>query len=189
MQNTKQFVHYLLAHWRLLPAHHWTVQGFGFARLRISPNLRLHIWHSSLRVPGVSDIHDHAQWAFTSEIICGRVVNERFVADPVGETYSQGVIQCGIGGGLERQGVPMRLRALQPEQYVEGDTYSQEPDEIHRSTPEDGTVTLLRQYRRATDTAHVFWYPEDRWVDAIPRQATTEELRTVVSSAIMRLRS
>lgn len=182
---------YLLTNRNKLPHKDWTVQGFGFMRLRLSPVLRLHIWNSHLRVPGVSDIHDHAQWSFTSRILSGQLVNIRFEESTGEPRYNCGVIHCGIGGGVSAQ-PPTQVDLIpsdRPEIYEAGDTYRQEASEIHRTYAADGTVTLITQERNDTDTARVFWPICGDWKDAIPRQATPEEIDFIAGHALSVFRS
>lgn len=180
----KSLVYYLLKNAMAIPLSDWTMQGFGFLRLRIDENTRLHVWDSRLRQPGVSDIHDHTQWAFDSHVVSGSLVNIRYTLDDGGQPYKMATLNCGIGGGMQDGSMKtVGLRAGLPELYLPGDSYRQEPDEIHRSMPADGTVTLITQERRAVDTARVFWPIGGSWGDAIPRQATAREVEAVVDFA------
>ena len=183
----RDMVRYLLEHRLTLPQSDFTVQGFGFMRLRVSPRIRVHVWHSSLRVPNVSDIHDHAQWAFKSTVMAGQIINVRFseIYNPGGERYLRGVIHCGQGGGpAQEPPVPTDLIPQRPEAYEAGDSYRQEPNEVHRTYAADGTVTVIEQWRTETDTAHVYWPANTPWVDAIPRQATYEEIDRIGAAAL-----
>lgn len=183
----RELVRYLLENRLSLPSKDWTVQGFGFMRLRVAPNVRLHVWDARLRVAGVSDIHDHMQWAFTSHVISGQVVNVRYqINADAGQRYHMATLNCGIGGGM-RNDVPLqtvRLITTIPEVYVSGGSYRQEPDEIHRTHAADGTVTLIKQERRNVETARVFWPEGGKWGDAIPRQATHDEIDEVGGYAL-----
>jgi hypothetical protein len=182
----RELVRYLLENRMELPATDWTMQGFGFLRLRVAPHMRIHIWDSRLRQPGVSDIHDHTQWAFTSHILSGSLVNIRYtVAEDGIPTHDMAVLNCGIGGGMV-QGSTKQVRLLpgHPELWLPGEKYRQEPDEVHRTMPADGTVTLIVQERRDTPTARVFWPIGGTWGDAIPRQATRSEIADVVGYAL-----
>lgn len=178
----RELVLYLLKNRLAIPLSDWTVQGFGFMRLRISPSMRLHVWDARLREARVSDIHDHAQWAFISHIISGQIVNIRYrecapTCDNA-QRFNMATLVCGIGGGMQQSKLPevVTLCASKPEIYTPGMSYNQEPDEIHRTHAADGTVTLLEQRRRDTDTARVFWPLGVEWGDAIPRQATRDEV-------------
>lgn len=181
-------VRYLLVHRNALPPEDWTAQGFGFLRLRVNENTRLHIWNSGLRIPGVSDIHDHAQWSFTSRIMSGQLVNLRFEESTGGgiPRYHRGTIVCGTGGGLPAQVIAEvdLLPSSRPEVYEEGENYFQEASEIHRTFAADGTVTLISQQRKETDTARVYWPLGSGWVDAIPRQATLDEINEIGGHAL-----
>lgn len=181
----KSLIEYILSNALNLPRPDWTVQGFGFMRLRVDMATRLHIWDSRLRVDGVSDIHDHTQWAFTSHIISGRITNTRYLIDPTGNTHRMATLNCGVGGGM--CGEPAKFVGLVPqpiETYLPGDHYHQDPDEVHRTDAMDGTITLLQQQRRDIDTARVFWPRDKDWGDAIPRQATYEEIHDIGGSAL-----
>jgi hypothetical protein len=163
----------------------WTVQGFGFMRLRIDDNTRLHVWDSRLREPGVSDIHDHAQWAFRSLVLSGRIINVKFDITPdSGYPHWMSTITCGLGGGQPSQPVEVELSPQQPELYLPGDGYRQGAEEIHQTFPADGTVTIITQERRDTDTARVFWPKGLAWGDAIPRSARREEVDAVGAFAL-----
>jgi hypothetical protein len=174
------------------PVSAWTVQGFGFLRTYFGPpenpkSFRLNLWDSKFTVPNVSTIHDHP-WDFSSLIVAGMFINQRYtVSDP--ETYIAReathhftTIKTGTGGGLEKS--PVEYCTLVPishERYDVGDTYSQRAAEIHETVFKDGSVTLNE---RVGDTQHarVFWPVGTDWVDAMPRQATDEE----VSGAVFR---
>ncbi len=182
----RELVHYLLENRLTLPAKDWTVQGFGFMRLRVAPCMRLHIWDARLRETGVSDIHDHTQWAFTSHVISGQIINVRYTIHDAGQPHHMAVLTCGIGGGMrsDKPAELVKLLAGKPELYVPGQSYRQEPDEVHRTHAADGTVTLIRQERRQVDTARVFWPQGGTWGDAIPRQATRDEIGDVGGYAL-----
>ncbi len=183
----KSLVHYLLKNYAVIPFQDWTVQGFGFLRLRLDDATRLHVWDSRLRTPGVSDIHDHTQWAFTSQIISGSLINVRYdvVSEDRGQRHHMAVLNCGIGGGMAAgPAKDVNLLARQPELYLPGSSYRQEPDEVHRTMPVDGTVTLITQERRPVDTARVFWPFGGAWGDAVPRQAEPDEIKEVVRFAL-----
>lgn len=186
----REMVRYLLQNRMALPAQDWTVQGFGFMRLRVAPSVRLHIWDGRLREAGVSDIHDHTQWAFTSQIVSGQIVNVRYqLVEPTcdhAQPHHMATLTCGIGGGLSNHQPPQLVHLLpgKPELYLPGMSYRQEPDEVHRTMASDGTVTLIQQQRRNVDTARVFWPFGGSWGDAIPRQATKGEIEEVGGYAL-----
>ncbi len=180
----RELARYLLKN-RMKLQDDWTMQGFGFLRLRISDTMRMHVWDSRLRQPGVSDIHDHTQWAFMSHVLSGSLVNIRYTIHEDGQQHHMAVLKCGIGGGMQDGTMkPVGLLAGKPELYLPGTTYRQEPDEIHRTLPADGTVTLITQERREVETARVFWPLGGTWGDAIPRQATRDEVDSVGGFAL-----
>lgn len=182
----KNVIKYLLKNRMALPASDWTVQGFGFLRLRIDENTRMHIWDTALRQPGVSDIHDHTQWAFTSRVISGRIANIRYVLGEQGVPHQMATLRCGIGGGmLEESTQRVNLMPGEPELYLADSSYRQEPDEIHRTNALNGTVTLITQERRQVETARVFWPAGRAWGDAIPRQATPDEVEKIGGYALL----
>lgn len=185
----RELVRYLLKNRLTLPADDWTVQGFGFMRLRVSDSMRLHIWDSRLREPAVSDIHDHTQWAFTSHVLSGSLVNIRFqIAAEAGEDtmpHTQATLNCGIGGGMVDGSMKLvHLKPGRPELYLPGQAYHQEPDEVHRTMPADGTVTLIEQKRSEVGTARVFWPVGSGWGNAVPRHATRGEIEDVGGFAL-----
>lgn len=168
----------------------WQVQGLGMLRTYLLPTLRLHVWDRVLRVPEVSTIHDHP-WDFESLIVSGRVVQRRFTE--VAETRAQDAviemnrtkIKCGPGGCAVSQPDRVKLLVGVEEVYGPGETYRQAADEVHESTPDDGTVTLVERTFLA-DTEHARVYHEGRWVSAEPRPATPEEVALVVGRALLR---
>lgn len=183
----RELVRYMLKHAIAFPTEDWTVQGFGFIRLRVTPTLRLHIWDSRFRVSGVSDLHDHAQWSFDSTIIAGSLVNCRYslISGDVEPTHHMATIKCGIGGGMSSPAIEdVILVPCRPEVYEPGISYHQDANEIHRTYAQDGTVTLLEQERHATDTARVFFPLGSEWRDAIPRRATEKEIDDAVMQAL-----
>jgi hypothetical protein len=161
----------------------WTVQGFGMMRCYIpgpvyDKQYRLNIWDSTLMVPGVSTIHDHP-WHFKSWIVNGPFHNIRFVEDHFcGDPFEYKLIKTGVDATLqEATRLRMNLRALPVETYNTGDTYYQAADEIHRSAPGFGTVTLNERTRVGDgEHARVFWPAGEEWVDAKPRSATEAEI-------------
>lgn len=189
--TVRSLVGYSLKHRHDFPLADWSQQGFGFLRLRLNSTARLHIWDSRLRVKHVSDIHDHAQWEFSSYIVAGLLLNQRYrvvASDGIGVLHHTALIKCGVGGGMGT--APAQLVKLYPrpiESYGPGQTYQQNPDEVHRTHADDGTITLIEQRRTGVDTAQVYWpYGED-WVDAIPTQATAATIEAVAGAAYHRL--
>jgi len=170
----------------------WSLQGFGMLRLYMPDKaLRLHVWDSRYGVPKVSLHHDHP-WDFSSLIIAGRLRNIRYTKEvdsgiTLGQSsdiYNEQTIQCGPGGCVKSDPVPVRLFEHPVELYEAGDWYRQAANEIHMSAPEDGTVTLIdRTFNPDTEHARVFWQGP-AWVSAEPREATSDEVISITSNAI-----
>lgn len=161
----------------------WSIQGFGMLRLYLRPDLRLHVWDSSFRVKNVSDVHNHP-WGFTSTIICGEMLNQRFREDPIGTAYNMATIRCGENACVMEEPRLVGLQAGPIESYVAGQSYSQTPEQLHRSTPTPGTVTLCqRRFTPNTEFASVAWQG-DRWIDAAPRKATDDEILAFCEAAL-----
>lgn len=168
-------------------SYEWTVQGFGFARTKIANVGRIHIWDSRLAVQLVSTMHTHP-WPLQSTIISGELINQRFVEDPAeGLPYMRSSIATGEGGGLIGDPVSTFIRSGTPEVYMPGDGYSQEPGEIHRSIPQDGTVTLIeRPQGPPLEAALVFWPIGTQWVSAEPGKPEQWKLDMVIQHALAR---
>lgn len=167
-------------------AFHWTVQGFGFIRtyLDADKRWRLNVWHNDLRVPNVSAIHDHP-WDFVSYIIAGRMMNTKYFQEP-GKlpTHNFFEIITGEGGGPSGETYSCTLSDAEHQVYVPGNIYSQIRTEIHETRFTDGTVTLNDRSPPTPDhKARVFWPVGEKWVDAIPRDATKEEIELAVGEA------
>lgn len=174
------------------PGTKFSVQGFGMMRTYLDEDKewRLNIWHSSLRVPNVSTIHDHP-WHFDSWVVSGKFYNNRFVVfDRPGhhpqvtdQEMDYMTIRTGEGGGPTGEIKTCYLSRQPTEFYKAGDRYKQEASEVHETRYEDGAVTL--NYRRRVGTgehARVFWPHGQGWVDAEPRPATPQEVQGVLAS-------
>lgn len=168
--------------------HVWTAMGFGMVRTYLddAKRWRLNIWDDRLRVPEVSEIHDHP-WDFTSYVCCGRISNVRF-----DRTYGPGAcalpyqhvqIETGEGGGPTGPVDTAWLTPSRPEIYMPGESYRQAKKEIHITKAVRGTVTLNdRSPPTPEHTAHIFW-PRGPWVNAEPRHATQDEVYNAVCAA------
>lgn len=176
----------------------WTVQGFGMVRTYLddAKEWRLNIWDASLKVPNVSEIHDHP-WSFTSWVLCGGLTNIRFErADQVQLVQVPGdarrgfslklqhvVIATGEGGGPICAPDTVELLARQPESYGPGEGYIQERAEVHQTIALPGTVTLNQRSPATPEhTANIYW-PSGPWVSAEPRPATRTEIYNAVRLA------
>lgn len=180
--------------------HSWSLQGFGMLRTYVSRELRLHVWDRRFAVSGVSTIHDHP-WNFESSVVVGRIVNTRYRVHPCTHTDAQVDalrlrspfvkmrIVCGPGGGADRTMLAQRSRVwlepVEPETYEAGSTYRQEASEVHHTSYDDGTVTLVdREFLPDAEHAHVFYRAGEEWVSAEPREATPDEVSTIVERAL-----
>lgn len=171
-------------------AYDWTLQGFGMLRTYLDKDhrVRLHVWDDRYVVPGVSEMHTHP-WNFESYIVAGVVHQRRFLRVPegTGMLFDEYALRCGAGGGLCGDPTPVRLRDVTPEMYIEGDVYRQQADEIHVSSPERGTVTLVdRSFMEDTEHASVFTRPGEPWGSAEPRPATGLEVMAITRYALHR---
>lgn len=178
--------------------HEWSLQGFGMLRTYLDGdrNLRLHVWDSRFKVKDVDEIHTHP-WDFHSYVVAGKVVNQRFgwlaVEDlldlaRVVKVYRQQEILCGPGGHetpAEPQSVVLVPQSR--EMVLANDRYSQLAHEIHRSQPDDGTVTIIqREFLDDADHAFVYIPEGQEWVSAEPRQATKDEVEEICGNALKR---
>lgn len=200
---TKPLAQVILERWQ---DSEWSLQGLGMLRTYVSKTMRMHVWDSRYRVPGVTMLHTHP-WDFESLIVAGAVRQYRYEIaytgtrpDPLPgvsddaffesigfERYVEGTIVCGEGGGECEPPTPVYLRRGEAEVYGEGEMYRQDADEIHESLPDDGTVTLInRTFRANTEVAHVYWPHGGSWVSAEPRPATPEEVETIVTASLER---
>ena len=166
----------------------WSVQGLGMLRLYLSNEYRLHVWDDRLKVPNVSEIHDHP-WDLESLVVAGVVRNRRLTPqhDEHGAMMKQ-TLRCGEGGGLV--GTPSVCALISTdfvEVYTSGDRYVQRAEEVHQSEPDRGAVTLIhRTFREDTEHAHVFWPRGENWISAEPRPATREEVEMVTRDSLRR---
>jgi hypothetical protein len=178
----------------------WSLQGMGMLRTYLSREIRLHVWDSRFRVKDVSDIHDHP-WDFESLVICGIVCNTRyevrraeasFDEDAPGwphsnATHHEGRIICGPAPSVKgaQDICAVRLAAKPDEVLGAGDSYRMKADEVHRTTYENGTVTVCRRvFREDTEHARIYWPLGLEWVSAEPRAATAEEVTSICGEAL-----
>lgn len=172
---------------------YWSLQGFGMLRLHLPDNRRLHIWDSRYRVPGVSDIHDHLQWGLSSYIVSGSLVNRIWEMNSgpsfQGCDYPMRMVTLKPGSGTHFKSEPesCMLRAVSEYRYIAGDTYSQAPNVIHQSIPDDGTITLMTKFPTDDESARVFWPSGSEWVSAEPRQATAAEVSEIFGAAMEKI--
>lgn len=169
----------------------WSIQGMGMLRLYMG-NTRLHIWDQSYANPGVSMIHDHAQWALRSTIIAGELINQRYAGydSPLQKgrylrAYNYATLKAGYGCKFMESPKRIWLRELEPEYYMAGDTYSQQPNEIHETKPCGIVITMMEKTPTDTDTARVFWPVWEQWGTAEPREATPSEINDITAKALI----
>lgn len=146
----------------------WSLQGFGMFRLYLGDDRvrRLHVWVPELAVPGVTDVHDHP-WHFHSRLLLGELRDEVFDAQELNgyyvglgfapaPTHHRRTIVCGPGGGATKSDPEPVILKADPERtrsYRAGDSYVLLADELHRTVPQPGTITLVER-RRLGDTEH-----------------------------------
>jgi hypothetical protein len=170
------------------------VHGLGMLQFYLPDDSRLHIWDHRLIVPGVSLLHTHA-WAFESTIVSGKLYNHRYaLVDPERRTlpgalpYYRSRIECGpnaVPTAPERKHAALQDRRG----YIPLETYVQQPDEIHETRADSGTITLISRKRRANDPDHayVYWPADQKFVSALPRQPSAIEILQVCGDAIRKL--
>lgn len=168
-------------------SYEWSLQGFGMLRLYLSESLRLHVWDGRYTQNGVENsmIHDHP-WGFDSLVLSGHMTNFLFekCAQGCGEVYQEQQIICGPGGCAVGEPLKVWLRLKDHKTLIPEQRYSQTAEEIHRSAPSPGCVTLVdRRFRSDRDRALVYWKGE-RWVSAEPRPATQDEAASICMNAL-----
>jgi hypothetical protein len=168
----------------------WSLQGLGMLRTYLDPGrtLRLHVWDGEFQAPGVSQMHTHP-WDMESYVVSGHITNTKFQqeAPGYGYGYSRQTILCGEGGGLEGEPEEVWLTPAVREEIGAGGVYRQTADEIHVSSPEDGTVTVVRRvFGSDRDRAYVFWPKGTEWGSAEPRAATGAEVNSICARALAR---
>ena len=167
-------------------AYEWSLQGFGMLRLHLPNDYRLHVWDSRYRSSGVSMIHDHMQWGLISTVIAGVLINRRYAEDPREAGFLFTTLKPGYGCYFKHEPKETGLLELDPLTYLEGDSYSHKPDEIHQTDAQDGTVTLMHKKPTGDESARVFWPVGSEWGSAEPRRAYPEEVEDITSRALRR---
>lgn len=164
----------------------WSLQGLGMLRLYLSDEIRLHVWDDRFEFAGASPMHTHP-WFFQSTVIAGKLLNLTYERDEGGVPYNCATIRCGSGGGLVSEPETVRLRDCRPAVYGAGESYEQQPYEIHISRPARGTVTLVeRHFYEDVNHALVFWDVGTEWGSAEPRPATADEISAIVRYSLSR---
>lgn len=185
--NSKE-VRYFLSNPSNVGLECWTMQGLGMLRLKLpgAPNHRLHLWANENYYAGTSDVHTHP-WDFSSQIFSGMIENVRFLEGTREPTHYTQTIVCGPSGCVKGEKRLTRLVPCPPEFYRAGDSYSMRRDEIHRSRPSDGAVTMItRVPNPGEDIARVFWPKSDEWTSAAARPATPDEVERICHLVLRR---
>jgi hypothetical protein len=163
----------------------WSVQGFGVLRLYIRKIGRLHVWDSALRYRNVSLVHNHS-WDLRSTVVCGRLVNTRFeeTESEIGHPYHGRRLVTGYQSQFVDSEFITTLLNQPRETYSAGDVYKQSAHEIHRTDPDDGTISLMERNEDVNGEANVYWQYGTTWGNAKPRRATLEEVRATSLRAV-----
>jgi hypothetical protein len=120
-------------------------------------------------------------------IVAGAVEQRRYrcTRDDDCKAYLRQTLLCGAGGGLRGGPELVHLWEGPLERYETGERYEQTADEIHVSTPERGTVTLVeREFLADAEHAHVFWPAGEEWGSAEPRLATADEVAAILGHSL-----
>lgn len=173
--------------------HEWTLQGFGMLRTYMQDDVRLHVWDSRFGT-GASPIHTHP-WDFVSYVVVGTVVNRRYGEVSINPheqrnnvlPYMRRTIKPGVGLEVLGADVPVLLEPHETEVFKERTWYFQYADEIHESSPHDGSVTLVRRRRGdRSDVARTYYPLGKNWVSGEPRKATPSEVTAICQHSLER---
>jgi hypothetical protein len=169
----------------------WTLQGLGMFRCYLTDDksVRLHIWDTRYATPGVTDMHTHP-WGFTSRVLVGRVRDYVFrelrPEEPetkFAEICKRQTVHCGVGL-VDEDPVIWPIVSSYTESIPAGDSYTRQAEQIHRSMPADGTITMVeRHFDDNTEYAYVYWLANQEFVSAAPRKASTQEVREVIQNS------
>jgi hypothetical protein len=162
----------------------WSLQGLGMLRLYLPGDARLHVWNHDFAFPDASPHHDHLQWGLTSTIISGELTNYRY-KEGVGVPFHWARFVAGYNAEQLHEAETMLLEEQEPEVYTPGMSYSQEPNEVHRTVCKPGTVTVMHKRPTADGaTARIFWPEGTVWGSAKPRPATFSEIVRMTTDAL-----
>lgn len=125
------------------------VHGNGFIQLDLTASKRLHVWgHPAIPTQAVpTPLHDHA-FGFTSRILLGCLQNERYrwMLNPRGDYQAHVVnVRDREDTTLHGTGEYGNLSWLGCETYLPGKFYTMVPGEIHQSTPQGLTVSIIEK--------------------------------------------
>jgi hypothetical protein len=159
----------------------WRMQDIGLMGLRLDERreYRLHVWDQSLSA-GEPPIHDHP-YEFTSAIIVGGLTNTRYVEHAAGDEHIR--FRYSPPDEEQRRSDTVRLSAA-AETLREGDEYRQLADELHASSQQPGTVTLIRCSWGVARELTVCGRNETSWRSAQARDATRQEVKTITAKAL-----
>ena len=161
--------------------HTWTASGLGLIRCYLSEDrsVRLHIWNSDLRVPGVSMIHTHP-WHLFSTIVCGCIVDNTYEeADASNDQfypYFRRKMRCGDDVQSLGKDAMVSLIKRQTKQYYPEDSYRHCPEDIHETEAAEGTVTVMTRVQSDRDYAYIYWPGGTNFGDSYQRPATENEI-------------
>ena len=167
----------------------WSIQGLGMLRTYLPDNSRLHIWNPDLKYADVSEFHTHP-WDMTSFVVSGRVQNTIYLDNPSSRpNFMRQQILCGEGGGLEGEPEERELTVdvVNSRIVPAGRSYQQAFDQVHRSDPVPGTVTIIRRtvpFGGSPDHAYVYYPVGEEWISAEPRTATPTEIQSSIELAL-----
>lgn len=170
----------------------WRAHGLGMLKTYLDPErtVRLNLWHNRLVVPGTSPMHTHP-WGLRSQIVAGRLTNRRWVRRLAegGDPFWEGTINCESFCGIEGEPTLVYLADQEPEVYGVGRSYTQEPEEIHSTEFEDGTVTVMTRIPapQTHGRASVFWPHGEDYGDA-SRDVTAEDIVETISAVRRQMR-
>ncbi len=140
---------------------------------------RLHVWDSTGNVED-PPVHNHP-YDFTSRIIVGELTNTRYEEDPAGDEYLR--FRYPPAAEALRRSDTVTLSAAATT-FTEGGQYGQLAHELHASWQLPGTVTVIRcSWVDASDLT-VCLRDASSWRSGQARDATRDEIKTVVSKAL-----
>ncbi len=138
----------------------WVVPANGRLTLVLAPDsVVINLFNAHYRQPGTTTTHSHTM-DFKSEIIAGEMRQYRYArssAETPGAAH-YGCQELTLDGKLMGEATDCYLLEGPREVYRSGEFYEITAPEIHRSDPEDGTVTLItRQYKTTPASVFTFW--------------------------------
>lgn len=161
----------------------WSAKGLGMMRLNMPNRTRLHLWHNHFLWADTALKHTHP-WGLHSNVVCGRLKNNRFIhcSPGVGRLHHVKRVECGPKGMEQIQLEDVHLGAASYETYHNGSYYGQSAAEIHESRAENGTVSIMRKF--GPDSGRALVYYEKEWADAYERAPTYPELADAIDAAL-----